>query len=369
MSYNPTTGKIASPVSIYDIRQALGVSPTDLGTLCKHANINMWAKYKPVQKNKLDTTGQWDFTNNRWKYISELGGADPWWRGSTNAQIGGIEPVTTTYAATLLQYYQGSDPLNGWVYNRPGGGAIQPYRLTDFAQYNHIAQPPLANFYIQSQIIQDGHFTGSALMSMTDDETVDYLSLSDFAAPSFPNGLYFGVMFVQNSQIKLIVTADTKNVAQVYVNFSGSGNMLPLGTYDVYPILCRDRIPITQTYQTANLFLTCPMVSPVSTQIVDRTSTIDVILTPTYFIGQNKVNMNIANDTSTAITNVRWYLTDTQATPTGGTSIGTIAANSSVNVMNVSYNSGQYFQVSFVYNGSTYFKVMQLINSSPFPQT
>ena len=43
-----TNGKITSQnVSIYDVEQALGTSETDLGSLCKHANVNMWARYKP----------------------------------------------------------------------------------------------------------------------------------------------------------------------------------------------------------------------------------------------------------------------------------------------------------------------------------
>lgn len=366
MAYNPSTGKITPPVSINDIQRAIGQSSGDLGTLCKAPTVNCWAKYKPVQKPILDTTPQYDFTNNRWKTESELG-YRPWWQGSTNAQIGGIEPKTVTYLNDLITYYTGSDLMRGWVYNKPSGGANQPYREIDFAHYNHMAPPPLQNFYIQSQIIVDGHFTGSALMS-PDTPANDWLTLSDFIAPSFPNGVYFGVVFVQNGQYKLIVTADTRNVAQVYADFGNSGNQLPLGLYDVYPVLCRDAIPITSTYQTANLFLTCPMLSSVQTNIVSRSSTIDVELTPVYRIGVNIVNIIISNNTDRQITNVRWYLTNSPTPPSGGTSINPINAGASETVFGVHYTGGQYFHVSFVYNTSTYFKRLQLMDSTPDPQ-
>lgn len=46
MAYN--NGKITAPVSIRDVQQALGVSSTDLKTLCISPNINPWARYKPI---------------------------------------------------------------------------------------------------------------------------------------------------------------------------------------------------------------------------------------------------------------------------------------------------------------------------------
>lgn len=48
MSYNSENGIISAPVSIDDVKQALGESSNDLATLCKSENINMWSKYKPI---------------------------------------------------------------------------------------------------------------------------------------------------------------------------------------------------------------------------------------------------------------------------------------------------------------------------------
>lgn len=356
MSYS--NGIITAPVSIYDIQRALGASSPDLGTLCKHANINMWAKYKPVRYPHVDSvTGQWDFTNNKWLSTAV------WWKGAGTTDVGGITPFTTSVRATMLAQYLNSDRMNGWVYNKPSGGVYQPYRETDFACYNHLAPAPLEGFFIQDEIIQDGHFTASAVMSMTDDPNADYLSMGDFASEAFPNGLYFGVMFVLNGEIKLIVTSDTVDAAYMRVNFSGSGNMLPLNTtYTVYPILCRTEIPITQTSETSNLYLTCPNVTPIQTTIVDRTSTIDVELTPTYALTGSRVSVEIANNSGATITSVRWYITSSSAHPSsGGTSIGSIANGSTADVLNQSYTTGQYFHVSFRYSGATYWKSIRLI--------
>lgn len=48
MSYNSDSGIISAPVSIDDVKKALGESSNDLATLCKSENINIWSKYKPI---------------------------------------------------------------------------------------------------------------------------------------------------------------------------------------------------------------------------------------------------------------------------------------------------------------------------------
>ena len=48
MSYNSETGIISAPVSIDDVKQALGESSNNLATLCKSENINIWSKYNPI---------------------------------------------------------------------------------------------------------------------------------------------------------------------------------------------------------------------------------------------------------------------------------------------------------------------------------
>jgi hypothetical protein len=46
MSYSK--GRITAPVSVHDVQVALGVGSGDVGTLCTHQNINVWARYRPI---------------------------------------------------------------------------------------------------------------------------------------------------------------------------------------------------------------------------------------------------------------------------------------------------------------------------------
>jgi hypothetical protein len=81
MAYDPSTGIVTAPVSIADVKKALGVGSGDVGTLCRSTMINMWAKFKPVPCRRsgfIDTTIQ--LSGNAWNTsVSE-----PWWRNTTH---------------------------------------------------------------------------------------------------------------------------------------------------------------------------------------------------------------------------------------------------------------------------------------------
>lgn len=51
MSYS--NGIITAPVSIDDIKSALGSSSNDLATLCKSSNVNIWSLMKPCDYNNM----------------------------------------------------------------------------------------------------------------------------------------------------------------------------------------------------------------------------------------------------------------------------------------------------------------------------
>lgn len=104
-----------APISIYDVQRALGTNEQDLGSLCKHANINPMAKYKPVRYSKLSPLTDAEFKSTNYGLVT----------GNTfNASD--------------------SNPSNTWTYNKPTGGSSQPYRLTDFDGYDNLACPPFA---------------------------------------------------------------------------------------------------------------------------------------------------------------------------------------------------------------------------------
>lgn len=39
---------VSAPLNTRNVGSVLGSASNDVGTLCTHANINMWAKFKPV---------------------------------------------------------------------------------------------------------------------------------------------------------------------------------------------------------------------------------------------------------------------------------------------------------------------------------
>lgn len=120
-------GKISAPVSISDVQQALGTSANDLATLCTHANINKWAKYKPVIQPLLMIQQTEPARETAFK-TQKLG---------TETLIYGMRGQLNTGADNIATRLHGAYEYVG----KPQGGSNSPYRLTDFDGYNANAQP------------------------------------------------------------------------------------------------------------------------------------------------------------------------------------------------------------------------------------
>ena len=156
MSYNSETGIISAPVSIDDVKQALGESSNDLATLCKSENINIWSKYKPISckgefkeypiredSDEIVTSSYSKFTcvvrcgmnipmdtykNLRNNYGGEgfaINGCYNLYVDNIYGKNGGISADTTTMVSGK---------------HFPKGGANSPYRLSDFRNYNSKAK-------------------------------------------------------------------------------------------------------------------------------------------------------------------------------------------------------------------------------------
>ena len=105
-----------------DMSQISSRNTFDLGRLCTHANINKWAKYKPIHHSGL-------------QILSESARTDRQGDGE--------------YYGVKIRMDSDMSSLHNvtFAYNRPKGGASSPYRLSDFineagtAGYNHLAQP------------------------------------------------------------------------------------------------------------------------------------------------------------------------------------------------------------------------------------
>lgn len=156
MSYNSETGIISAPVSIDDVKQALGESSNDLATLCKSENINIWSKYKPISckgefkeypiredSDEIVTSSYSKYTcvvrcgmnipmdtykNLRNNYGGEgfaINGCYNLYVDNIYGKNGGISTDTTTMVSGK---------------HFPKGGANSPYRLSDFRNYNSKAK-------------------------------------------------------------------------------------------------------------------------------------------------------------------------------------------------------------------------------------
>ena len=128
MPYNNSERMIVAPVSIRDVQIATGCGDNDLGTLITNANINMWARFKPV----------------RYPSVGLITDAQ---RASVNHGISIPTPETGT-SVTSQKVIDAAANYGDWAYLKPTGGASQPFRLADFANtisqgYYHAAQPPI----------------------------------------------------------------------------------------------------------------------------------------------------------------------------------------------------------------------------------
>ena len=153
MSYNSETGIISAPVSIDDVKRALGESSNDLATLCKSENINIWSKYKPISckgefkeypiredSEEIVTSSYSNYTcvvrcgmnipmdtykNLRNNYGGEgfaIEACNNLYKDNVYGQTGGIHDNTTTKEVSGKHF--------------PKGGANSPYRLSDFRNYS-----------------------------------------------------------------------------------------------------------------------------------------------------------------------------------------------------------------------------------------
>lgn len=163
MSYNSETGIISAPVSINDVKQALGENSNDLATLCKSENINIWSKYKPISckgefkeypiredSEEIVTSSYSNFTcvvrcgmnipmdtyyNLRYNYGGEgfaIEACKNLHINNVYGLTGGIHDNTTTMVSGK---------------HFPKGGANSPYRLSDFRNYSSKA---ISNVFLTS---------------------------------------------------------------------------------------------------------------------------------------------------------------------------------------------------------------------------
>lgn len=118
---------LSAPVGVpADVPPALGTTDTDWGHLCTHANINMWAKYKPIRCNKIAPVTLQD------RYLVGYGLTRP----SLCHSDSYFKTMCLAFYnkdVSAMAYYGG-----GWEYHKPRGGNYnEPYRITDFIKHSN----------------------------------------------------------------------------------------------------------------------------------------------------------------------------------------------------------------------------------------
>ena len=153
-----SSGVITAPVRLTeDVRYVLNSGSNDLGTNCKHSNINQGSICKPISypqitemelKNTIDSNSNtlyfmsysilrnmnnsiklYSSSSNNWCF-NLLGINYPAYDGDTY-----IDPLTILLRSCYDITSANSEKM--WNYIPPSGGSSSPYRLTDFNHYDN----------------------------------------------------------------------------------------------------------------------------------------------------------------------------------------------------------------------------------------
>ena len=254
-----SSGKIVAPVSIDDVRTALGVSSYDLGYLCKntHGKTNMWAKYKPV----IYPSEKINLTNSNW-----------WKSSNGNCGIDASGAQADTYKDIVSKMT--SDGSNGYKYSPPQGGSNAPFRLLDFEGYMPEAMAPIHSFTVPKQVDNLSGSTFTATVAYNPSSLMGgSLSLSDIGGLVWQGvaytlgDMYFGVYMVQKGGTRSQrLTANSPGTMQVQVPTNG----LSVNTYNVYPFLSTVKLGILDADKAAGYF-TLPNTKVAKIQVVSTT--------------------------------------------------------------------------------------------------
>ena len=160
MSYNSENGIISAPVSIEDVKRALGESSNDLATLCKSENINIWSKYKPI--NCKGVFKEYPITEDSYETVtSAFNKYNCDVRCGMNVPIDTYKNLYNNYGGEGFAIKACENFYNDNVYGLrgidkdastnshivyvsgkhfPKGGTNSPYRLGDFRNYSNNAK-------------------------------------------------------------------------------------------------------------------------------------------------------------------------------------------------------------------------------------
>ena len=168
----PLTG-----ISVSLVRDTIGAGSNDVGTLCKHTNINKWSKYKPVQHSKRVGLVDADFKSVR-----------------SGMNIPSVMAHPSSGYVPIMDYYR-NNPNFEFTYNKPRGvnatyGWDEPFRLGDFRGYEYTA-----NIFYDVEVIPQ-IVVSPVRVNLYNFDTAGWLDWSALNLES----LYFGAVVVKRNQ-------------------------------------------------------------------------------------------------------------------------------------------------------------------------
>ena len=240
------TNVINAPVTMpSDMAAILSISGTDLQANCQAQQINMWAKYKPIQYSQVTQLSDSRRASLNYGLINI-----PTW-GNINKMINfwlGIDTSSTNYPDCGIQ------PIY-WGYNRPSSY----FRLSDFSNeaktlgYLHSAEAPIGQVTATSYTIDSsGHLRIIYSMGAQDSRTI---ALGDLSYPrnlsKSVGNMYFGVILYNTSTGTKYAVTQSTTVSQMssygaYVDINGLSSSFN-GTYKVFPFISADQISFTSS--------------------------------------------------------------------------------------------------------------------------
>ena len=178
----------------------------DVGTVCLHGNINVWAKYKPIhhtgvvaltEAERKDRQGDGEY------YGIKI---------SARQQIQNIENV-------------------GFQYNRPQGGSTSPYRLSDFLDatqingYNHQARPEFSGLLMSDSLVYDDGYNIQLQMTRLSALPTGSIDLLGILGSNVRLQTMYPILVVRKTTATMPVYA----IAMRTANENGTHEVLPLG--------------------------------------------------------------------------------------------------------------------------------------------
>lgn len=164
---------VSKPISLREVAQLIGYGGNDLGTLCTHQNINMWAKYKPFNHTNLFFDQDTDSSRNDRDEALRL--------AYYGLQV--PEPTRGSLIYNVLN--------QRWTYK----ARTAPYRIADFINYNHNAKCPITLYNAEYNVYHNPtvyfvNFQQIGGYNLSFEEVFNTNTFADYHLCLYLNGTY-----------------------------------------------------------------------------------------------------------------------------------------------------------------------------------